>query len=111
MPDSLRGKRCIQLLIERYEHWLPYLVIQRGMYLHKDTSRIEGLFCLLKGNYGHDRGKIINVINNLNKLCGVLKTQHYSGNTRSNYFIQKRKINFESYLNIPIITKTRHLIY
>lgn len=95
MPNSQRGKRCIQLLIERYEHWLPYFVIQRGMYLHKDTSRIEGLFGLLKGNYGHDRGKIINVIKNLNNLCGVLKTQHYSGYTST----------YNEYSNLPLIAK------
>ena len=48
------------------------------MYLNFDSSRIEGLFGLFKGNYGHDRGKITTVINSLNNLCGVLKTQSFS---------------------------------
>lgn len=78
MSDSEKGKRCIHLLIQQYEHWLPFYLIQRGMYLHFATSRIEGIFGLLKGNYGHDRGKILTTIKNLNNLCSVLKTQSYS---------------------------------
>ena len=50
MSDSEKGKRCIHLLIQQYEHWLPFYLIQRGMYLHFATSRIEGIFGLLKGN-------------------------------------------------------------
>ena len=72
-----KGYRCIEILINRYEHWLPLLVIQHGFYFNIDTSRIEGFFGLLKGNYGHDRGTLTSVIKNLNNLCGLLKTQSY----------------------------------
>ena len=74
---------CLDLLIKRYEHWLPICLISHGMYLNFDSSRIEGLFCLFEGNYGHDRGKISTVIKSLNNLCGVLKTQSYSTYSRT----------------------------
>lgn len=71
------------------------LLFREGCVFIKIQSRIEGLFGLLTGNYGHNRGKIINVINNLNNLCGVLKTQHYSGYTST----------YNDYSNLPLIAK------
>lgn len=52
-------------------------MIQHGFYFNIDTSRIEGFFGLLKGNYGHERGTLTSVIKNLNNFCGLLKTQSY----------------------------------
>lgn len=78
MKDTDKGKRCLDLLISRNEHWLPIYMIRNGMYLNFDTSRIEGLFGIFKGNYGHDRGKISTAVKNFNNLCSVLKSQSYS---------------------------------
>ena len=49
MDDSIKGKKCIQILIDKYEHWLPFCLMQKGIYHNFDSSRIEGLFGLLKG--------------------------------------------------------------
>ena len=40
------GAKCLDLLIKRYEHWLPICLISHGMYLNFESSRIEGLFGL-----------------------------------------------------------------
>jgi len=68
MPRSDAGHKCLLSLVNNYQHWLPICLIQIGMYLNWDSSRIEGFFGLLKANYGHERGKITTVINNLNNF-------------------------------------------
>lgn len=93
MNPNQDGKKCLDLLIKYHEHWLPILLIIHGMYLNFDSSRIEGLFGLLKANYGHDRGKISTTIKNLNNLCNVLKTQSYASYNHT----------FKHYENFPLI--------
>ena len=68
-------------------------LIKKGFYLSFDTSRIEGLFGLFKGNYGHNRGQITTVILNLNNLCGLLKTNSYSTYLRT----------FRTYSQFPLV--------
>ena len=90
---SFQGLRCLGLLLARHEHWLPICLIKKGFYLSFDTSRIEGLFGLFKGNYGHNRGQITTVIKNLNNLCGLLKTNSYSTYLRT----------FRTYSQFPLV--------
>ena len=77
------GIKCLDQLIDNYNHWLPSCLIQQGVSYAFNSSRIEGVFGLLKGNYGHERGNLSTVINNLNNLCGVFKTQSYSTYTKT----------------------------
>lgn len=58
------------------------IVYSLNRYLNWDSSRIEGFFGLLKANYGHERGKITTVINNLNNFCSVVKTQSYTSQNK-----------------------------
>lgn len=90
-----KGYKCLDLLIQRYENWLPILIIQHGLNLHFNSSRIEGLFGLFKSNYGLKRGKIITVIKSLNNLCGVLKTESYSDYTKT----------YKDFSDFPLVRK------
>lgn len=99
--SNSKGKKCLDLLIERYEHWLPICLIQHGMYLSFSSSRIEGLFGLFKGNYGHDRGKIVTVIKSLNNLCAVLKTQSYSTYSKT----------YKEFCNLPLIPPDHYKMF
>lgn len=83
MPYSDEGHKCLLSLVNNYQRWLPICLIEIGMYLNWDSSRIEGFFGLFKANYGHNRGKITTVINNLNNFCSVLKTQSYASQNRT----------------------------
>ena len=87
------GIKCLDNLIEHYTNWLPSCLLQQGVFYSFYSSRIEGLFGLLKGNYGHERGNLMTVINNLNNLCGVFKTQSYTTYKKTS----------EQYLKFPLI--------
>ena len=81
--EPTAGLKCLLSLVADYQRWLPICLIQIGMYLNWDSSRIEGFFGLFKANYGHERGQITTVINNLNNFCSVLKTQSYASQNRT----------------------------
>ena len=101
MTRSDEGHRCLLYLVNNYEHWLPICLVQIGMYANWDSSRIEGFFGLFKGNYGHERGKITTVINNLNNFCALLKTQSYASHNQT----------FTKYSNFPLIPRNQIMKY
>lgn len=75
MDTSTPCYKCLDSLVKTYDHWLPLSLVVNGMYYNWDSSKIEGIFGLLKGNYDRERRKITTVINNLNNFCSVLKAQ------------------------------------
>ena len=89
MPFSDNGHKCLLSFVNEYKRWLPICLIEIGMFLNWDSSRIEGFFGLLKANYGHDRGQITTIIQNLNNFGNVLKTQSYATqNSTTNLYSQ-----------------------
>lgn len=42
MNQSDAGHECLLSLVNEYQRWLPICLIQIGMYLNWDSSRIEG---------------------------------------------------------------------
>lgn len=83
MKKSSEGYKCLLSLINNFDRWLPICLIKIGLYLNWDSSRIEGFFGLLKGNYGHDRGKILTTIKNLNNFGNVLKAQSFASRNKT----------------------------
>ena len=74
MNQNTPGYNMISNLIKKSEHWLPINFIIHEIYTNKDSSRIEGIFRLFKTNYGHDRGQLKTVIQNINIQASVFFT-------------------------------------
>ena len=108
-PANTPGAKCLQSLIAEADRWLPIHLIQHGLNTNWDTSRIEGFFGLLKRNYGHEKGKLADIIKYSNNFCSVLKTQSFAtyNKTLSQYpsspFIPQRDYKYYGRMILEIL--------
>lgn len=97
LKKTSEGYKCLLSLINDFDRWLPICLINIGLYANWDSSRIEGFFGLFKGNYGHDRGKILTTIKNLNNFGNVLKTQSFASYRKT----------YENFSQFPLVPKAQ----
>lgn len=85
---KIKGIKVIEELIRTRNNWLPSDLIRQGVNFKFSTSRIEGVFGIIKQHYGHERSNITNVVKYIANECRLLMTQSYSKRGSIDFYYQ-----------------------